>query len=224
MAEVDTQEKAQPDTGALRVGDFAAQASQKVQLDIDDAPFLMSFDEPPPPAVRDESLPEVAPPAEDELLRKKRKKMLMLGGGMVCLLLVVAVAVWYFWFLPPPAPPDTAEPTIIVVPSQKSVSGPMEYKIEFAPFMVEQREAGSVHFLQAKFTGVTQSEAVVAEAKKKELIVRDAVYYYLRNKKHEYLIDSANAASIKLDLLDIVNGMLNNGKMEDILLVNYILK
>ncbi|MEG2005426.1 MAG: flagellar basal body-associated FliL family protein, partial [Bilophila sp.] len=215
-----------PDTGALKMGDFAVQASQKVQLDIDDAPFLMAFDDMSAAVGATSTLPVVE--EEDDLVRQnKRKRRIIQWCAIGCLVILIAgVAVWYFMLAstPPPASPTQVEPTIIVVPSPKSLAGPMEYKIEFAPFMVEQRDEATVRFLQARFTGIAIEEAVVVEAQAKSLLLRDSIYYYLRNKTHEYLVDSVNTPVIKQDLLDIVNGCLTQGKMEDILLVNYIMK
>ncbi len=206
------------------MGDFAAQAAQKVQLDIDDAPFLHTPEEAPPPVLSDDPLP-VMDVEEEPLPSGARKKRLVVGGIIAGVVLVaIAAAAWWFWGTPPPAGPARPEPTVIVVPSPQSVTGTPQYKIEFAPFMVEQRDGDEVHFLQARFAGISQSEEVINEAKNKQLVLRDSIYYYLRNKTHEYLVDPANALTIKQDLQDIVNGSLSLGKMDDILLVNYIIK
>lgn len=90
--------------------------------------------------------------------------------------------------------------------------------------MVEQRTGDTVHFLTTNFTAVTGDEAVSAEARSKMLVLRDAVYYYLRNKTHEYLVDPANSLTIKRDLTDILNGYLSKGKLDDVLLENYVVK
>lgn len=224
---MDTREKAQPDTGALKMGDFAVQASQKVQLDIDDAPFLMAFDDAPALASSSGSSPAAVEMSEGDARKQARKKKIIKMCAIgILVILIAAFVVWYFVLssTPPPTEPSQVEPTVIVVPSPKSLAGPVEFKIEFAPFMVEQRDATTVRFLQARFTGIAKDEGTMVEARAKALVLRDAIYYYLRNKKHEYLVDSANTPTIKEDLLDIVNGCLTQGKMEDILLVNYIMK
>lgn len=225
--EADTLEQAQADAGSLKMGDFAVQAGQKVQLDIDDAPFLIEPEEtPPPPVVRHEASLSMNEADDEAAAKRARRKRLMIGGG-IGLVVLVLVAVGIFWFVrgtAPVATPALPEPTVIVVPSPKSVAGPPQYKIEFAPFMVEQRENGEVHFLQARFAGISGLEAVIQEARNKQLVLRDSIYYYLRNKTHQYLVNPENAMAIKQDLQDIVNGILTQGKMDDILLVNYIIK
>lgn len=222
---METLEKAQPDTGALTVGEFASQASQKVQLDIDDAPFLMDFDETPLPAVQEASS---TPAVVDEEARpkkfwQKRPFQIAIGGGTI-LLIVLAVALYFWLSQPPPVTITEIPPTVIVVPSAQKLAGTNDFIFPFEPFMVEHRETDTVRFLKATFTLVTKSDQVVAEAKSKLLILRDAIFYYLRNKTHEYLIDPDNALTIKQDLLDIVNGYLVKGKAEDVLLENYILQ
>lgn len=227
LVDADTLGKAQADTGALKMGEFAVQASQKVQLDIDDAPFLAEPEETaPPPAVRREAALAMSA-ADDEAAKKRarRKRLIVRGSAAVFGLAVIAAgAAWFMRGTAPVPTPALPEPTVIVVPSPKSVAGPPQYKIEFAPFMVEQRENGEVHFLQARFAGISQLEGVINEARNKQLVLRDSIYYYLRNKTHQYLVNPENALTIKQDLQDIVNGILTQGKMDDILLVNYIIK
>ena len=225
MSQVDLLEKAQPDTGSLSVGDFASQASQKVQLDIDDAPFLMDFEEAPLPATQEDApLPSLD--VEEEKPKKiwqKRPFQIAVGGGFLLLLLLAAGL--YFWLnRPPEVPVQEIPPTVVVVPSQQTLAGTSDFLFPMEPFMVEQRDETTVRFLKASFTLVSGNSQLVDEAKSKLLILRDAIFYYLRNKTHEYLIDPINAMTIKQDLLDIVNGYLVKAKAEDLLIENYIMK
>lgn len=233
MAEVDTLNQAVTKSQDNSVEEFTARASQKVQLDIDDAPFLFVEEEKPQaPAPVSTTLPDLEekPAENDEELaeKKRRKKRLLIIGGIstAALLLLLALGLW-FSNSPPPTPTPTVggpEPTVIVVPSTKSPTETAFYKIEFAPFMIEQRKGDEINFLQARFAGLSTSEKVIKEAKEKQLILRDSIYYFLRNKPYEQLLDPASAESIKHDLQDIVNGALSQGKLDDILLENYLIK
>lgn len=225
MSQVDHLEKAQPDTGALSVGDYASQASQKVQLDIDDAPFLMDFEEAPVPVLQDSSsLPSLGEEVEQpKKFWQKRPFQIAIGGGTL-LLILLAVFLYVWLSRPPEVPVQEVPPTIVVVPSAKTLAGTSDFIMALEPFMVEQREETTVRFLKASFTLVSSNEQLIEEAKGKLLILRDAIFYYLRNKTHEYLIDPANTTTIKQDLLDIVNGYLVKAKAEDLLIENYILK
>ena len=123
MADLELKEKAQPDTGALSVGEFAVQASQKVQLDIDDAPFLSAFEDEALPVPAEERMPDL--PAEEEAAPQKfwqkKKFRLSVAGGV--LLLIAAAAIYYFFFLPPPPVAVKVEPTVIVVPHRSRSKG-----------------------------------------------------------------------------------------------------
>ncbi len=221
------------DTDVSKEEDAAVGKDGKVQLDIEDAPFLSEAKE---EAVNKEKeiLEESSTQSNtdsleakpEEVPQKSNKKNIIFAISALLVVIILAVSIWFFFFYSSGASEEsvTESPTIIVVPSVKDVKGPKEYKIIFAPFMVEEQSPTLVSFLQATFTGISKDEKVIREAQGKELVLRDAIYYYLRNKKHSFLIDPGSTMEIKRDLLDIVNGYLSSGKMEDILLENYILK
>lgn len=149
LVEADTLGQAQAGAGSLKMGDFSVQASQKVQLDIDDAPFLVEPEEtPPPPVVRRETALAMSEADTEAAAKRARRKRLMIGGGigLVVLALVAAAVLWFVRGTAPVPTPALPEPTVIVVPSPKSIAGPPQYKIEFAPFMVEQRETAKCIF------------------------------------------------------------------------------
>lgn len=214
--------KAIPDTGALSVGNFATRVTQKVQLDIDDALFLETPDEDKLPEVAVKTSVVVEEPPKP--LKFYQRRPVQISGAVVLLLLVAFAVYLYLMSAPPPEPAVVNEPTIVVVPSPESISGEPEYQVRLAPFLVEQREANTVHFLQAHFTAVTRSKEAAGEAQEKLLVLRDAIFYYLRNKTHQFLVDSQSAAIIKQDLLDVVNGYLSKGKIDTFLFENYLVQ
>lgn len=227
MAENDT---LQQDSEQNEVEDYAASAGSKVQLDVEDAPFLQEeVPAAPPVPVAEEKL---AMPTETEAeqpvntLGKKKRRLIVLGALAFC---VVAAGVVGWFFLLKPVPPAVAPPqnppTVIVVPSPDKITGPQEFQVAFDAFWVAQKaDDGSTKFLQVRFTGITLSDKVAQEVADKMLTLRDAVYYYLRNKTHGFLTDSENVPVIKQDILSILNGYLAQGKMEDILIENYLVK
>lgn len=217
-----TTTKAAPDTGALSVGNFASRVTQKVQLDIDDALFLETPDEDklPEEVVKKEVTIEEAP----KPVKLWQRRPVQISVAVLLLLVLAFAAYLYFTSAPPPQVAVVDEPTVVVVPSPESISGEPEFQIRLAPFMVEQRESNTVHFLQAHFTAVTRSKDAAGEAQDKVLILRDAIFYYLRNKTHQFLIDPQSAAIIKQDLLDVVNGYLSKGKIDTFLFENYLVE
>lgn len=216
----------------LQPSDIAQSKNQKVQLDIEDAPFLLDTEEEAVPLKETEeishSLTHTLPNEQDQdsILRRKKLRKQKIAVIILTIFIIVIAIGWFLFFqdVPPLEEPILPEPTIVIVPSVEKVTGPQEYKITFEPFTVAQPSGNSVKFLEATFVGISKDEKVIKESKSKELVLRDAIYYYLSNKTHGHLIDPKNALVIKQDLLDIVNGYLISGKMEDILLENYIVK
>lgn len=215
----------------------SAGSLQKVELDLDDAPFLKK-EEASPPAVRPS---EPSAPAQEKPGGKKRKKLLMLGGAALALLAAIGIgAYWFFGRTPPPPPPALPEPERVLVPSQKPVEAPKEYVKEFAPFVVPRHmhsESGPANpakgsfprgddtrFLVCKFSVFATDPNVAAEMDREMVRLRDAVYYYLLSKSSQFLTDAHNGRQIRDDLRGVVNDYLSQGKIEGILFESYLNK
>lgn len=213
--------KAQPDVGTLNV-EVVSKSDTKVALDIDDAPFLLDEEETPPMAP--DKLPVEVSGKNDAAAAaaaRKKKRLQMLGGGLVVLILA-CVALWWFMFRTPP-PVTTVEPEVIVVPTPPAATPPQDYPIDFAPFWVELPDGkGGVVFLVCKFTALSKTAALAQEARNKILVLRDAVYFYLKNKPYQFLLDPANAATIKADLDSVLSGYLAGGKIDGMLFESYL--
>lgn len=213
------EEKATPDEGTLAAGEFESLAGQKVQLDIDDAPFLLDPDDAPPPPATTESQPPV--PAEPASGSSKKK--LLLAAGVF--LLLVAAAVWFFVLRTPPdivAPP---EPPVIVVPTPKGPSVPREFTIRLEPFWVPLTDTeGETRFLVATFVLSTPEDGINQEIQDKLVTLRDAIFYYLRNKDYRFLLDAANAETIREDLLGTINNYIVQGELKNLYFDNYLMQ
>lgn len=213
---------------------------QKVELDLDDAPFLKK-DEPPPPARQEDVEPEPDDGAAQAKARARRKKLLIFGGAAALLLgLGGAGAAWFFGRTPPPAPPPLPGPEVVVVPAPAPVAEKKEYIKEFMPFVVPRHmhaedgpalpARGSVpvgtdtRFLVCKFSVLATDPNVSQELDRQMLPLRDAVYYYLLSKSSQFLTDAHNGELIKTDLRGVVNDYLTQGKIEDILFESYLNK
>lgn len=232
--DTDSTDKEQSNTTELQSSEATVQnKNQKVQLDIEDAPFLLDSEE---EAVPLKDTEEKVQSSENRILSKnqdqseihrqrKLSKQKILAVTL-SIILIIFIIIWFLFFqsAQPLEEPTLPEPTVVIVPSPEQITGPQEYKITFEPFTVAQFSGNIIKFLEATFVGISKDEKVIKESKSKELVLRDAIYYYLSNKTHGYLIDPKNTLVIKQDLLDIVNGYLVSGKMEDILLENYIVK
>lgn len=213
-----------PDDGTLDAGEFESLAGRKVQLDIDDAPFLLDpEDEPaPPPAETDLNLPaetaEAPPP--------RKKKRIFLLGALLLLALAGGVAAWLFLRSGGPGTPPPDQPPVIVVPSHPEVpAGPTEMTTRLEPFWVPVTDAeGRQRFLVATFVLGTDNGLVHQEIEDKLITLRDAIYYYLCNKDYAFLLDADNAEAIRADILNTINNYTVQGEVNSLYFDNYLLQ
>lgn len=202
----------------------------KVALDTDDAPFL---EEEPEPEAESEHLPSETGDGhsldEEKIGWSKKKKIIVFGVGGGLLLLIIAAAAWWFLFRDPiviVVEKAVIEPTIIIVPNIRQ--GQLineDFYVDLEPFLVElENEQGEAVFLVFKFSASTKNQRLAHEASNKILILRDAVYYYLINKTHKYLMDPANVDTIKNDITAVLSGYLAGGKIDAVFFERYLTK
>lgn len=237
-------EKAQLDTEELGLsGDSGSGASEdKVELDLEDAPFLEDDEDEDEPEEEDGSAP-VALEEDGEKRRRGggfggllRNKFVLGGAGGLLLLIIGAVVYLLFFTSPPPPPPPVAEKDVIPeLPSElqaelnatRAEEKPVEpeFIVSWERFWVEHRDPdGTIRFLICRFSAPTPNEKLSWEAKSKKIVLRDAIFYYLRNKDLTFLSDKKNVDTLKKDILSVVNQYLNNGQFEDILIEEYLVK
>ncbi|MBI9111526.1 flagellar basal body-associated FliL family protein [Maridesulfovibrio ferrireducens] len=207
-----------------------SKATQKVDLDLDDAPFLEDEDEDDLP---DEE-PQELEALEEETTKEKSsgsKKFIYLGIGIVILLLSLILVKVFFFSAPPPAeePAPVVEKVVEIPKVTEAPPPPPEEPgvtlLRMDPFWVEQKDdKGHIRFLVARFAMTTTDERIVGEYGRKTLILRDAVYYYLKNKDLQFLSDKKNAERLKKDLLMVINQYLVAGQFDTILFEKYLVR
>lgn len=216
----DAQLKVAPTRDEVQVGLGLSAGQAKVELDLDDAPFLAPEKVDPPaapaPAVKDAGDAGKPAPAP------RKKRLLLLAG--VAVLAVVGIAVWWFFLrTPPPPPPEPPKPEVIVVPSNPVPQGPVDYVKNLEPFLVPHADGtGAVRFLVCKFSILSHEPQISSELDLRMLPLRDAIYFYLRSKDSAWLMDARNGVTIKTDLTAVVNEYLTRGEIEDILFDSYL--
>ncbi len=227
----DSQVKAKLDDSEL--SDDLPKALQKVDLDLDDAPFLE--DEEEEPAAAEPAAAEAAPDIDiGEKPKPSRKKLFILLGAAI--LLLAGGAAGYFLFFkkpasPPPPPPPVQEqepppPPVEPTPPPPPPPPPkQEIVMAMEPFLIELTDsAGRTRFLSIRFTAVTQEKSVELEFKRNRIVVRDAVYYYLKNKNLNFLTDKNNAAALKKDVLSVINQFIGAQPLDNLLIEDYLVK
>jgi len=212
------------------LSDDLPKALQKVDLDLDDAPFLEDEPEETPPAAEETGPGEAA--VTDETAKPKSKKKLILLIGLVVLFLGGGTAA-YFLFLKKPAappPPPTVEapheePPPPPPPPPEPPAPKPEIVLTMDPFLVELPDkAGRSRFLSIRFAAATTEHAAELEFKRNRIVVRDAVYYYLKNKSLEFLTDKNNAEALKKDVLSVINQFIGPQALDNLIIEDYLVK
>jgi flagellar FliL protein len=222
----DEQAKAKLDDTELNIG--SPRALQKVELDLDDAPFLEEEVDAAPVV---EEIPTAPTPQEleepFELPIWKNKKVL---GGAGILLVFLGLAVWWFFLRtkeappPPPPPPPIEEAPKPEEPAAPPVPPAAYFSME--PFVVEKTDAkGGTKILTLKIKLVYKEDPQLAqELQSKSLALRDGLYYNLKNKSFGNLTDKKSVDQLREELRGVVNNYLNTGQVDQVLFEELLVK
>jgi len=206
----------------------ASKATQKVDLDLDDAPFLEDEEEEEEIApVHEEEMPlldEEAKKPGFDFKALLRNKLFLIAAGIILLLLVVIVIL----LLrepeappPPPPPPPAAQPT----EETPLVEEKPEILIRLDPFLIEQRDKeNKIRFLEVRVVVSTQDDGLARQFKQETYTIRNALYYYLKNKDLEFLSDKDNSDKLKKELLAIINQYMGFGEFDTLLFEQYLVR
>lgn len=230
-----------------------SKAQQKVELDLDDAPFLQDEEEeipepepekPPEKESEEEELPPVIP-------LWRRPKVIMAAAG--ALLLLIAAAVWLLWpedktkEVAPPQEEKKAEEIVTPTPEPAPEPAPQPVEpqkiiVDTEPFLVELvNKRKEIRFLTVHFKFVTSDEQVAQALKERMTEVRDGIYYYLKNKHLEIIQELEERGSkqgnedqtqdgdvpkktLKSEITDVVNQRLVIYKIDEVLVENFLVQ
>lgn len=219
-------ETARLDERNLDENDEVPRALQKVELDLDDAPFLEEEEDEPDEDISAEETPAPAAPAE-----KKRvialpawltKKFLLFAAGGLALLCAVILAI-VLWPEKAPVPDEPVERP--AKEAEKAVPEVVDLNVAFDPFWIELTDQnGKVRFLHFQFTIVATNTLAEGEISAKTFQLRDAVYYYVRNKEFAFLADTENLETLKADILSVLNKFIAHDTIETILIDKYLVQ
>ncbi len=204
-----------------------SRAAQKVDLDLDDAPFLEEEEEvkpeaPPPKASISMEEPEEAKPPRD------KKKLLIIAAAALLLLIGLGVGVKMLFFKPKPkpveAPQQIEEPQDNGTDNASAQVPETMYRLE--PFWVEQKAGADeeVRFLIVRIMLGAKDPGAVKDLEGKLLPARNAVFYYLKNKDVQFLADEENADKLRKELLLVINQYVADTKFDTLLFEEYVVK
>ncbi|WP_291322392.1 flagellar basal body-associated FliL family protein [Desulfonatronospira sp.] len=202
-------------------------SKEKVELDLDDAPFLEEDEEEEEPIPKEEIEDvdkEIIEDHEDQETAapwwKQKSAIAAFGSVLIILLLVTG----YLLIPTRQEPPLAPQPELEVV--EETVEEPPEKVlkekiVQFQPFIVDIEYGGKIHFLRTRLSLSVFGIEAAREVEDKKLILRDSIYYYLRNKDDSFLMDSNNTESISQDLMSIVQQYLGRDKLQNIVIEDY---
>ena len=208
----------------------ASRAARKVDLDLDDAPFLEDEEEEEEAAEEPEAPPTLAEPQP----KKERKplppwltnKFTIIGAGSALLLIILAL--FLFSGGDEPAPEPAPEEEVVVEPAPEPEipeEVQQDHLVSLEPFVVEEiDENGEIRFLEIKLIFTTPDTALADNLVRNTPTVRYALYYYLKNKDLTFLTDETNSEALKQELLAVVNQYMADGRFENLLFEQYLVK
>lgn len=197
-------------------------ATQKVALDLDDAPFLTeSFpeEEQTPPEVEKTEPPragtESSPQEKEE---PSSRKLIYILGASIMVLLIGAVV---FWATRPPAPTEQVAVEQPEPPAPEPETS--EHFLELDPFWVSYEQDDKVLFLTMRVALVTDDSTLLLELRRKTIILRDAAYYFLNNRPLPSVKREEAAEALKQDLLSVFNQHLSR-PLSGVLIEEYLVQ
>jgi flagellar FliL protein len=204
----------------------ASKATQKVDLDLDDAPFLEDEEEEEEAVFAQEETPlfeQSAPEKKFDFSVLFKNRLFLIALGVILLLVVVIILLLgrepEVPSLPPPPPPKAAPRT-----PQEAEETP-DILIRLDPFLIEQRDKDNViRFLEVRVLVSTQDEGLAKQFKQDTYTVRNAIFYYLKNKDLQFLSNKENSDKLKQELLAIINQYMGFGQFDTILFEQYLVR
>lgn len=205
-------------------------AREKVELDLDDAPFLdeeeLPEEEEPQKIAEEKEKPAPSLEREKKALPGIWKNRKVQTSIAVLLILALLVSIFLFFMKDRSHPPDAPEEPEVSLEVKDEPEPEPDYEelIDFKPFMVELRDGEKIQFLYSKFSFPAQSEELAREINDKSIILRDSIYYYLHNQEAIFLRNKDNSDKIKNDILSVINQYLSTDRVEDLLIEEYLVK
>lgn len=208
------------------------QANLKVELDLDDAPFLSEPDE-EEAAEETESTPiedadELNLDEEEDApkgLFANKKKLIILAAA---LLLIIGGAVGAFFFFfggegAEPEPEPVEKKRVVVITTPPEAEAVELQTVQLKPFIVPSKGSeGEVRLLHCTLNIPFDDPVQGQEMNVRLLEIRNAIYYYLVNKPLSHLSSEEEATLLKQDLVNVVNELLTVKKITDIYIQEYV--
>lgn len=209
----------------------------KVELDIDDAPFLEE-EEPKESQKQEAAAPALRETAADESeeepgglkgfllrLRKDKKRLAMVSGAALFILLApLAFLVLTGKKLEPAPEPPVQAQTPQPEPPKETLPQENRFIYQSAGFLVPVHGSeGELRFMRLRYTIVSESFNIFSELQHKSIAIRDAVYHYLSKKPLPYLSGEEQVKLLRSDLINVINQQLGADKITELNFEEYLI-
>lgn len=207
-----------------------SRGTQKVELDLEDAPFLEEEEEiKPEPVKLTEKVSLDATQEEKPGLSKKKKLIIIAAAALVLLIAAgITVKVLFFKGKPQPAHQETEQATPAATDHDNATAAePVkpDIHVRLEPFWVEQKAGpDEVRFLIVRLQLGTKDATVAKELDMKLMPARNAIFYYLKNKDVHFLTDEENTEKLRTELLLVINQYVTDGKFDTLMFEEYVVK
>ncbi len=212
----------------MEVDPKSSRAQKKVELDLDDAPFLdwseddeEEAEETDPEAWKEEEAGE----QDDERSALSRRKWVLLGS--VSGLLLLGLALVLIWMAKSPESTSKSASRMQGRAASETRGEKQQAegkKLDLRPFWVEYKQGDRLRYLHFEFALGLDQAGLAWEVKRKIPLLRDGVFYYLKNKGLAFLSEKENVQQLKEDLRGVLNQNLSQGQIKDILIQRYVVE
>lgn len=206
-----------------------SRGAQKVELDLEDAPFLEEEEEAAPEPVKPAASESLEAKQEERKPLDKRKKLILLAAAALVLLLGAGVGVKLVFFgtkaKEPQKQAEQTEPAGEASNQTAAEPEPPEIQVRMDPFWVEQKQGpDQIRFLIVRMLLGTRDPAIAKEFEARIMQARNAIFYYLKNKDVHFLADEENTDKLKAELLLVINQYVTDGKFDTLMFEEYVVK
>lgn len=207
----------------------ASRGTQKVELDLEDAPFLEEEEEIQAEPIKQAAPVSLEPEQEAKPGLSKKKKLIILAAAALVLLIAagITVKVLFFKSKPAPAQQETQQAAPATEQDNSTAAEPVkpDIHVRLEPFWVEQKAGPEeVRFLIVRLQLGTKDPAIAKELEMKLMPARNAIFYYLKNKDVHFLTDEENTEKLRAELLMVINQYVTDGKFETLMFEEYVVK
>lgn len=203
---------------------------KKVELDLDDAPFL-DFDDDEEESSPVEEEVKLEPTEQKSEAPKKSKTKLIIFGGLGSLAVAGGIGFWLFLRTttpPEPPPPSPPKAEKIPKPEPKPEEEPLipeeRRVVKLQPFFIEYQQGDQSRFLECSLSLSAPNILQNDELRRHMVEIRDALYFYLKNKNIFFLENPKNAEQFKKEVLDVINQHIVFKPVTEILIDKYLVR